>query len=541
MKTSFFKTPIFWILLIAFILRIIGVFEGLPAIYNSTEHFLAKFTLKMAAERSLDPGFYIYPSFYQYVLAVLYGLYFLTGILFGIFRDSYDFAVQFLVDPTYFYVLTRSISTIVSVISIWFLYRFVMHFRDERTAIWTAVIMSLSYYSIHFARLATQESFLIFFTILAIIYFWKSQNQNNPKFIFWAGIFGGLAIASKYNAGFLIFGLYLTGYYSWKKFGGKLKNRIILSTSGLLLGFFLTNPYLVYAPQKYIQGFLLVTEQMYQGISLERGINYLWEIKEIILHEWILGFIFLISLIYALIKKNHFYYTLLSVAIPTFFYVGSWPKKGIDYLIVCWPIFFIFSSMLIVDLLNKYSRNLKIQNIILSVIFIPSILYNSHQTILTILPDTRQLASEWLLQNMKPDDKICYDQNGFDLYLIDLHRYTEYGYSAELLPKEVKSRLLSLKNIKNNVRFVSSIKKNDKSNLLKQSYMQWKTIGDLYSEGVKFIIINSAYRLMYMNNEINNNSSRFYSSLESEFKPTKIFRPDIITNGPEMKIYQIID
>ena len=78
------KHYLYGILLTAFLLRFLGVFDGLPAIYNSTEHFLAKFTLKMAANKTLDPGFYIYPSFYQYLLVILYGVYFIVGFLLGI-------------------------------------------------------------------------------------------------------------------------------------------------------------------------------------------------------------------------------------------------------------------------------------------------------------------------------------------------------------------------------------------------------------------------------------------------------------------------
>ncbi|MFC2088121.1 ArnT family glycosyltransferase [Calditrichota bacterium] len=546
MTMSFFKKPIFWLLVFAFSLRIIGVFEGLPAVYNSTEHFLAKFTLKMAAEKTLDPGFYIYPSLYQYILALLYGLYFVLGLLIGLFKDSYDFAVQFLIDPTCFYVISRSVSTIISVLSIWLLYKFVVNFRDEKNAFIAAVIMSLSYYSIHFSRLAIQESFLILFTILAMSYFWKSQNRAEKKFLFWAGVFCGLAIASKYNAGFLIFGLFLSVYFSWKKFSDELGIRILLATIGILSGFLITNPYWIYAPQKYINGFILVTEQMYYGISLERGINYLWELKEIVIHEWILGIIFLVSVIYAIMKKNPFYLTLLSVTIPTIIYVGSWPKKGIDYLIVCWPIFFFFSALLLMDILEKYTSNQRIRGFLLSVIFIPSILYTGHQTILSILPDTRQLTSDWILDNIKADDKICYDKNGYDLQIIDVRRFTDYGTSAESLPKDIKSRLLSIKNISRNVNFVPGIKIIDNNSSKKRPSVQWKTLDDLIAEGVTYFISNQDFRQMFIrsgesNNELVEGIKQLYLELESRLHPIEVFESNLWRKGPRLKIYNLID
>lgn len=88
MTTVFYKKPLFWIIVFAFVLRIAGIFEGLPAIYNSTEHHLIKFALKMAANKTLDPGFYIYPSLYQYLLVIIYMVYILLLVFFLVFLKT---------------------------------------------------------------------------------------------------------------------------------------------------------------------------------------------------------------------------------------------------------------------------------------------------------------------------------------------------------------------------------------------------------------------------------------------------------------------
>ena len=259
MATAFYKKSIFWIIVFAFILRIAGIFEGLPAIYNSTEHFLIKFTLKMAANKTLDPGFYIYPSFYQYLLVILYGVYFIVGFLLGIFKDSYDFAVQFLIDPSPLFIIGRLLSVIVSTSSVYFLYKLVEKISNYRAALIAAILLTVSYYSIHLGQLATQDTLLIFFTILAINKFWDSLEKQDTLHLFYSGVFTGLAIASKYNAGFLGLGLILTVYFSWKNQKNKLGQRIILSFLGLFISFFATNPYWIIAPEKHWKAYIMLT------------------------------------------------------------------------------------------------------------------------------------------------------------------------------------------------------------------------------------------------------------------------------------------
>ncbi len=47
------------------LLRIPAIPDGLPAVYNPTEYFLAKIALSMGARFSPDPLFYMYPPFYS--------------------------------------------------------------------------------------------------------------------------------------------------------------------------------------------------------------------------------------------------------------------------------------------------------------------------------------------------------------------------------------------------------------------------------------------------------------------------------------------
>ncbi|MCK4558252.1 MAG: glycosyltransferase family 39 protein [Calditrichia bacterium] len=544
------------IILLGALLRFGGIFEGLPAVYNSTEQFLAKYTLKMAANRTLDPGFYIYPSLYQYFLLMLYGIYYLFGLLFGIFQDSFDFAVHYLINPSGIFLIGRISSVCLSIISIWIIYNLAKKRFSGQLALLSASFMAFSYYILVFCRYAIHESFLIFFTVLALDRFWESLHNQPYKILFSAGLFSGLAIASKYNAGFLVFGLILSVYFSYRRFNDRIHLRLIYAFAGLFIGFLLPNPYWLISPEKYLSGFYMVTEQMNYGMLTERATIYMWEIEQILTHELLLGVLFIVSTVFALLKRNQYGLILLSIVLPTYLYVGSWDKKGIDYLLVCWPAFILLTT----DYLNNYWKKIKVRSrLTIGIIFIvlfPLLLFNMYHTILLILPDTRQDASEWLLTNMGSKDKIYYDKNGYDLKLIDIRRYTEYGAHAKFLNNEIKDRLNSYKDLKRNVNFVMSVEylvdlAEDSVFLDSQmlhSATRWKSLDEIIKEGVTWIVINIEFKQIYSGQQYkkvpesqkNIDAMRsFYSNLEKKYRPIKVIKNNFWRNGPEILIYNL--
>jgi hypothetical protein len=125
---------------------------------------------------------------------------------------------------------------------------------------------------------------------------------------------------------------------------------LIYAFAGLFIGFLLPNPYWLISPEKYLSGFYMVTEQMNYGMLTERATIYMWEIEQILTHELLLGVLFIVSTVFALLKRNQYGLILLSIVLPTYLYVGSWDKKGIDYLLVCWPAFILLTT----DYLKHY-------------------------------------------------------------------------------------------------------------------------------------------------------------------------------------------
>jgi hypothetical protein len=547
---------IFLILLISLLLRVPGIFDGLPAVYNSTEYFLAKTALNLGAQKSLDPGIYVYPTFFYYILILIFGAYYFIGWLAGIFSDVYSFAIQFLLDPSGLYIVTRFINTLLSLFSIFILYRFLIRNSNKTIARISSFMMVVSYYLIMYANFATADTILICFSLLATIWFYKIYENPTQLNFFLGGLFCGLAVAAKYNAGLLAVGLLLSILLSKRLSSVKRVKSTAIAAAGLGIGFFLPNPLWLIYPQRFYDGFRLISAQMYSAVSAERGTPYLWELLHLIRDELIIGVVFLVATFYYLIKIDRKHIPALTVILLTFLIVGSWTKKGIDYLFAVFPAWVILSGYLI-DELSQYIINKKYLRItLLIIIFAPSFIFALYNNILSMSEDTREIATAWIISNVTQDDQICYDNSHYDLGIIDVNRFISYGASAAQLPALIKQRLLKYKNHNRNKHLIPILVSNSDSlvqtdNPYESEALRYRrrSLAELRQMHTDYLITNNWYYHSYLSADMYEyppgvqigikDVQDFYKMLFEKVDPVVIFKPDIWTPGPEIRIYDL--
>jgi len=544
------------ILLAAFFLRITGITDGLPAAYNSTEYFLAKTALGMGARQSIDPLIYIYPTLYSYFLLAQYLFIYIGGHLLGIFPTTIDFAVRFLTDPSIFYLTGRIVNMILSLLTILILYVYVRKLRGEISARFAALCAALSTHLIRFSRFAVPDTLLILFSTLATLLILQAYYQPSKKNYILAGVFTGLAIGSKYNAGFLVSGLLVVAVlHHIEHKPGKFWQTIILAVLSVLGGFLIFNPLWMVKFSDFFAGYRQMSAQMSSAVSLEYGINYLWEITEMIRSEAFIGAGFFLAAGYALIRRRKTDLILLVPILITFVYVGSWQKKGIDYLFAVFPAWIILLSIGLEELWQrlKTGKNLKI--LLVAVLFIPSLLINIYQDVRALHSDTRELATAWIMTHVAKGEKICYDHYTFDLGLFDVQRYTDYGAGASRLPAAVKKRVLAYAGDPRNVSNVpvyyrsdSGVKTIENPYIAEISRYRRKSLPDLREAGVVYLITNSWFYQPYLDCDLDKFPPamqqkimavrRFYIEIDKGAKAIRIFKPDFWTPGPLIKIYK---
>jgi 4-amino-4-deoxy-L-arabinose transferase-like glycosyltransferase len=268
------------VLLVAFGLRLPGIWQSLPYVFHWDEPTLVNLAVWLWAEGSLNPHYFNYPAGMVYLLAVLFGFTLLFGRAFGAFPG---FAEGFrrLASGTYprppdgeliyrfptrgvpiLYVLGRLVSAAVGTLCVWWSFRLGRILGGSRVA-WLAGIL-LAFNSLHAANSALITTDVACGAGLTW-FLWCLLSGASPRR---AGIALGLAAAGKYTGGI---GLYLwpLGWFVPVTASGRGEwNRLWVRLVPWALGTFLVlNPFVVLTPRAFLHGFQQEALHMQEGTA----------------------------------------------------------------------------------------------------------------------------------------------------------------------------------------------------------------------------------------------------------------------------------
>ncbi|MEJ2048477.1 MAG: glycosyltransferase family 39 protein [Calditrichota bacterium] len=551
------------LVLIALFLRFWGITYGLPSVYNSTEYFIAKQALSFGARHTLEPLYFVYPSLYSYFIAVLFGFYFLVGHLIGNFPTTADFAIQFFIDPSVFYLFGRISNGIFFIIALLIFYRISRFYLNAKSGFFFSLLFLFCINMQTFTFWMVPDSLLLLGMVIVLYYLVKLEKKNiSYRELIFASVVCGLTVSTKYNAGFLCLGwIVAIWFFSSQNFHVKIKN-LVFSFLGILAGFILGSPYWVIKLSKFYEGLGMVMSQSKYAFNFETGAPYLWEIQKLISSEWLFGLLLILLLFSLFFHYKREIIPLTAMIIPTFLLVGSWQKKGLDYLLIIFPALLVIFLMLI----DKYRQKFSIDNWLVYLLA-PILILNGSRLFFYDFQkthdDTREMAGKWIMQNYQPGTRICYDHYHYDIDLIDINRFLEYGEGSRYLNQNIRNKLEKLKDGSNDYSFISAqnnlneidlsdnmftIVQND--TFLRQTFLHpHKTLDELKDEGVKLLILNSETYLKFTNNSPPDSSNPiradfllrryFYQTVFRDLSPTKSFQPDHLHLGPVIKIYNL--
>ena len=102
------QKKVFWTLLLilslAFFLKVWGISFGLPGLDHGDVTEVVNHAVRFGSG-DFNSHRFQYGSLFQYILFIFYGAYFLMGNLLGQFSSVHQFAINFIKDPTEFYLI----------------------------------------------------------------------------------------------------------------------------------------------------------------------------------------------------------------------------------------------------------------------------------------------------------------------------------------------------------------------------------------------------------------------------------------------------
>jgi 4-amino-4-deoxy-L-arabinose transferase-like glycosyltransferase len=198
-STGLIRAALLLVVLGAAALRVYAVGLGHPFLsFQPDEDANALRSLRLA-HGELNPLYYYYPTLWWYLLAAVYRFVFWCGRELGLLSTWDDFTRFYANDPVLFY-LGRVLAVVFGTATVACLYLLGQRAFSQTHGILAASFLTVAFLHVRDSALSTTEAPLTFFVVLTLIGAVRVYQDGGLQDYALAGLAGGLATATKYNA-----------------------------------------------------------------------------------------------------------------------------------------------------------------------------------------------------------------------------------------------------------------------------------------------------------------------------------------------------
>ncbi len=187
----------------ALFLRVWALGWGLPYVEHPDEPAVLETAIRMVKEGEPNPGRFIYPSFYYYMLALAIRLHAAWGIAQGLYQSLAD-----LPEKTYLYTVapelyrwSRALTALLGALTIPLVYVLGRQMYDRRVGLIAGSGLAVCMYHVQHSHFVTTDVPTGLWTTLAVAGAWGIATQGRWRDYVIGGVVTGLAAGTKYNAG----------------------------------------------------------------------------------------------------------------------------------------------------------------------------------------------------------------------------------------------------------------------------------------------------------------------------------------------------
>jgi hypothetical protein len=187
------------ILFIAFAVRLWGLGFGLPHIVARPDETEVAGPAVGFLSGDLRPPFFEWPTLFTYTAALLYVIYFLLAKPFGGHATLEAFAESRRQSIAPFLYITRSLSVMMGVLTVWWVYKICRRLFDETIAIVAALFLALAFLHVRDSHFGVTDVAMTGLVVLAVLAILRWRETGNALHTAIAGLIAGLAGSTKYN------------------------------------------------------------------------------------------------------------------------------------------------------------------------------------------------------------------------------------------------------------------------------------------------------------------------------------------------------
>ena len=401
------------ILLIAVLVRFVGIDWDLPCAYNVDGYYVIDQVRLAFEKQDLTWYDFKYPGLYTYILALGYRIYYFFGSLLGTFRTPGD------VGEIEIWLLGRFITAFFGVGTVLLLYLIGKSMYSRKVGLISSLFLCFTSFHVGLSRQIRPDAPMAFFIMLSFLFVYLIYEEGKLKHYSLAAIFAGFSIATKWTGAVLVLPIFLAhllGGLKRKKgaVGILLNRKLLILFLFIILGFFLAAPRgLLNFSLLYRRGMRLIGSAKFTSIQsgqvnswiyyLTRSLNY-----GMSLPLELLSFAGIAYCIYRHSKKD-----ILLISFPLAFFLiqGSYVGHGGHYIFPMVPFLVIAAALFLTEISSKVFSSERKQNLVLislalTMILIPTIRVTNY-AYLTTQKGTGLEAKEWIWENIPAGSKIA--------------------------------------------------------------------------------------------------------------------------------------
>ena len=416
------------------LLRIFGVAHGFPDFVTGDERVVARDAIRFVNLTTLQPLHFNYPALYSYVYsAALIGAYLLDLLPdIGGLRPAVAFTHLFA--PTQIALVGRGVSVLAGTALIAVSYALGQRAYGRASALGGASFVTVSLTLIHHSRFALPDMMMALLAIASCVAVLEVLQSGRRASCVIAGLLLGMAVSTKYNAGFVLFGLAAALVAQARGRGGQDTAGFCLRAAALfglagLAGFLAGSPYWIFSFGEYSDAVLNVASNLRFSMH-EVEWPRLAALSSFVRREWVWGALSIAGAFYALYRRSAADWVLLSIAVPAFLYIGSLPKGSLHYAVFLLPLGGLFAARMLIELSNGRTPQVRIA--LFAAICIPQLWMGVKEGAHLRQADLRSRAKAWIESNV-PDGSVV------GVYRIDYTPPLKGDIHREFLARQIRA------------------------------------------------------------------------------------------------------
>jgi len=400
-----------FIIFLGLIVRALGVDFGLPFRYHNDEPIVVNYALAYGGG-DLNPHFFYVPPLLSYFLFFEYSVYFVLGMISGVFSSLLDYQFLYLTDPSSFYLVGRiSIGVVFGTLTILLLYLIGKRLFSEKVGLLSAFFLSLTFLHVRDSHYIYFDIPLTFFTLLTILFMFRFMDTKAIRDLILTSIAVGITTAIKYNGVLVIIPITLAYFLLYAKEGRCLKEilldkrlYIIPLVSGLT--FVVCNPF-------FIIDFRQFFHDMTSMPMSPPGVLYHLKYSLRLGMGTPLLILCLGGVIYAFINLQNKVVVLL-VFIGISYAILCYSSQTAErYVLPIIPLLILVGAWFLTEILSKFKTSKSRKTLILVcssiLIVFPSAVKVAYSDYLFLQKDSRTIALEWIQDNIPFGTNIAVD------------------------------------------------------------------------------------------------------------------------------------